>query len=880
GWRTIVSTAKPRKNLKPSPPTLSLSRHSVSVQASRRLQRETETMSALESLKDMYDVALKPRMLRTLINEDVPNEKKPFDSPSKLSRVVSMIQTHKLLSESFSQAMDHKLTSRWKSAVDDWVNRLLLLMSTPNMPDKSWAGICLLGVTCQECSSERFVTSYTVWFDKLLAYMQSSGDSQFLKVASCASMSDLITRLAGFPKLKKDGASCAGKLIQPILKMLDEDSPETVQERAVHLLCTIITSFPASLPRYYDSVEAAIASRMLSGNGSLSVQKKLAYCLALLPKSRGDEDSWLLLIRKILLLLNGYLTDVFDGLEDANKWDEAVRLLVPPGEVPPQMIWGQNLVEKVSGKDRRRSKLSPALLLMSSCSMMLTNSYPNQVHVPVRSLLALVERVLMVHGSLPNAMSFVIAAEQEYVCSELPRLHSYSLEILSSVIKGMRSQLLPHAAYIVRLVKEYFKRCQLPDLRQKLYAIAKMLLISMGVGIAIYLAQEVVKNSLIDLTSVADHTFGGSSNVSSETWLQSYQKKRKYTAMDAGEQQQNSVTMELPSTNYKSATVSVKLAALEAIEACLTVGGAFRSKSWRSSVDNLLINIVENCCKGRWGSDERSFLSNEPTSMHSDFQLAALKALLASLLSPSGPRPPHLAQSLELFRRGRQETGTRISDFCAHALLALEVLIHPRALSLIDSLSINSLDGFEDSAGQKPSTPFSLSNREAEHGGNSGPNDDLYQSWIDDSKGTEGSTEIVGRQTIVEEGTHLEAARVQSEEMNHVNPWRNNLDATAATETGNTRIGNDEMMVDSVETNVRVEQLKEFASAEAADDSVIDKVEVTRKMSDNAAHPVSVTVKDASLVSRKSGTTAAGAESDNESTDSFPDIVYADPDSD
>ncbi|CAN1226406.1 Proline-, glutamic acid- and leucine-rich protein 1, partial [Linum perenne] len=613
---------------------------------------------------------------------------------------------------------------------------------------------------------------------------------------------------------------------------------------------------------------------------SLFVIQKLAYCLALLPKSRGDEDSWLLLIRKILLLLNGYLTDVFDGLEDANKWDEAVRLLVPPGEVPPQMIWGQNLVEKVSGKDRRRSKLSPALLLMSSCSMMLTNSYPNQVHVPVRSLLALVERVLMVHGSLPNAMSFVIAAEQEYVCSELPRLHSYSLEILSSVIKGMRSQLLPHAAYIVRLVKEYFKRCQLPDLRQKLYAIAKMLLISMGVGIAIYLAQEVVKNSLIDLTSVADHTFGGSSNVSSETWLQSYQKKRKYTAMDAGEQQQNSVTMELPSTNYKSATVSVKLAALEAIEACLTVGGAFRSKSWRSSVDNLLINIVENCCKGRWGSDERSFLSNEPTSMHSDFQLAALKALLASLLSPSGPRPPHLAQSLELFRRGRQETGTRISDFCAHALLALEVLIHPRALSLIDSLSINSLDGFEDSAGQKPSTPFSLSNREAEHGGNSGPNDDLYQSWIDDSKGTEGSTEIVGRQTIVEEGTHLEAARVQSEEMNHVNPWRNNLDATAATETGNTRIGNDEMMVDSVETNVRVEQLKEFASAEAADDSVIDKVEVTRKMSDNAAHPVSVTVKDASLVSRKSGTTAAGAESDNESTDSFPDIVYADPDSD
>lgn len=59
--------------------------------------------------------------------------------------------------------------------------------------------------------------------------------------------------------------------------------------------------------------------------------------------------------------------------------------------------------------------------------------------MPVRSLLALVERVLMVNGSLsPTTSSFVILAEQEFICSELPVLHSYALELLASVIKGIR----------------------------------------------------------------------------------------------------------------------------------------------------------------------------------------------------------------------------------------------------------------------------------------------------------------------------------------------------------------------------------------------------------------------------------------------------------
>ena len=85
----------------------------------------------LENSSNMFDVALKPRMLRTILKEDVPDDNsntKPLSNASKLSRIVSKIQTFNLLSESTSMS-DAKLMERWKSTVDDWINRLLSLVS-------------------------------------------------------------------------------------------------------------------------------------------------------------------------------------------------------------------------------------------------------------------------------------------------------------------------------------------------------------------------------------------------------------------------------------------------------------------------------------------------------------------------------------------------------------------------------------------------------------------------------------------------------------------------------------------------------------------------------------------------------------------------------
>ncbi|OMO90801.1 Armadillo-like helical [Corchorus capsularis] len=525
----------------------------------------------------MDDVSLKPRMLRSLIKKYVPDEKPAlnFNITLQLPKLVSIIQTHQLLSESSTQSMDQKLIDSWKSAVDDWVNRLLLLLSS------------------DMCSSDRFLMFYHEWFNKLLFHIQVAywlfvfdcfpnvanllyfpDDSQLVKVAACTSMSDLLTRLARFPEVKKGANDLAGKVIQLVLKLLN-DSVEAICDGAASLTYTIITFFPTSIRPYYDGVEAAIASKILSGKFSTKTLEKLAYCLALLPKSKGDEDSWYIMMQKILLSINDHLNDAFQGVEEESKADEAKRLLVPPGKDLPPPLGHTSLLQATRSSETMPTSIVTTLLFCS-CKM-LTSSYPVQVNAPVRAMLAVVERLLMVDGSLPHTMlPFMTAMQQELICSELPVLHAYSLDLLIAIIKGIRSQLLPHAAYIVRLLTRYFRRCALPELRIKLYSISRMLLISMGVGMAIYLAPEVIDNAFNDLNTVGDEDAETSlAKIGPSTGAlpqPSIRKRKRDTKIGSLEDKQDTTDSEVGASNtYQTTAITVKIAALDTLEVLLTV---------------------------------------------------------------------------------------------------------------------------------------------------------------------------------------------------------------------------------------------------------------------------------------------------------------------
>ncbi|KAL2466428.1 Uncharacterized protein Adt_42279 [Abeliophyllum distichum] len=136
--------------------------------------------------------------------------------------------------------------------------------------------------------------------------------------------------LSGFPNTKKDGTAQATKLIQPVLKLLDEDSSDVFW------------------------VEAAITIKIMSGKCSASVLKKLGNALCLLPKLKGDEDSWSLMMQKILLSINTQLNDAFQGLEEEARSKETMRILLPPGKEPLQPLGGQAVSQETSDVGMRK----------------------------------------------------------------------------------------------------------------------------------------------------------------------------------------------------------------------------------------------------------------------------------------------------------------------------------------------------------------------------------------------------------------------------------------------------------------------------------------------------------------------------------------------
>ncbi|KAF8656892.1 hypothetical protein HU200_060454 [Digitaria exilis] len=702
-------------------------------------------------LSGVNDPWLKPRLLRAVVAERLPQPGGAELPPVELASLLNAVRTHGLLTEGITDCApaNPKLTEAWRAAVDSWVERVVALVESDSAYS-CWLGTCFLGVTFQECSNERFAESYSNWYEKILSNLQEPSSLQLVTLISCTSMSDLFVRLAKFGNLKKEASSFAGRIVEPVLQILNENG--LVADEAIDLLRTIVKLYPSSVNRHYNKVESAIAAKVMGTEVNVKPSEKFARTLALLPSVRVSEDSWSLMIQRILIVVNNLLNDAFIGLEDEKNGHDIMLLLVPPGVDPPPILGDQiRSGGNVHVTKKFRICTVPTIsALMHCCSVMLTSYYPVQVNVPMRALVALMRRVLLVDGSLhKKLLPSTTSLHQELICFELPSLHSTFLDLLNATIKGMRSQLLPHGASIIRLITEYFKIAKLPTLRTKAYSILQMLMTSMGVGTALHLLETTVSNAIADLNDDCGSEMAiistNPSKVTNESSSKKFSKKRKQqpqveNSIVSGSEkaaisprkrkgsciQYTSEGMARENTGHFriSTPLSVKIAALETLETLLNVGGSLRADQWRSEVDLLLINVARSACNqgGSYGPKISTF--GEPSI--SDLQLASLKALLASFLSSPYARPPYLAKGIELFTKGKVEIGTKLADFCSHALRALDVLTHPRALSLEKAVPVGS--GLNYSSQGK--TVFGDQPQAMEV-------EDMYDNWLTSTKDDE-----------------------------------------------------------------------------------------------------------------------------------------------
>lgn len=734
-------------------------------------------------LGDVNDPWLKPRLLRAVVTGRLPQTGAAAElSPTEVASILEVVRTHGLLTEDLpgrGALVNPKLAEAWRAAVDAWVERVVALVESDSTYS-CWLGTCFLGVTFQECRNDRFAESHSIWFEKILSNLKQSSSFQLVIVISCTSMSDLFVRLAKFSNLKKEGSSFAGRVVEPVLRLLNQNG--LVADEAIDLLRTVIKLYPSSVNRHYNKVESAIAAKIMS---NVKPSEKFARTLALLPSVRVSEDSWSLMIRRILIVVNNLLNDAFIGLEEEKKGHDIMLLLVPPGTDPLPTLGDEVMPGgNVHIMKKFRVFTVPTISALTlCCSVMLTSYYPVQVNVPIHALIALMRRVLLVDGSLHNKLfPSTTSLHQELICFDLPSLHSTFLDLLNATIKGMRSQLLPHGASIIRLITEYFKIAKLPTLRTKTYSILQLLLTSMGVGTSLHLLEATVRNAVADLNDDGEINMTmintNSSQLTNESSSKVYSKKRKQEPQMQNSTISGSEKVAISPRKRKGSSIpiaskgvapestgdvtlstphSVKIAALETLEVLLNVGGSLRMDRWRSEVDMLLINVARSAC-GMGGSyEQKPSTFGEPNI--SDFQLASLKGLLASFLS-SHARPPYLANGIELFRKGKLEIGTKVAEFCSHALLALDVLVHPRALSLERTVPASS--GFNYTAQKK--TVFGAGTHQISPFGDQPQAmevEDMYDDWLISNNNeppevpVNGSDAVVSKDVLVEDGKQL-----------------------------------------------------------------------------------------------------------------------------
>ncbi|KAE8718245.1 hypothetical protein F3Y22_tig00110017pilonHSYRG00208 [Hibiscus syriacus] len=472
-------------------------------------------------------------MLDYLMNDQIPDETDPSPQHCDLQRVVNAIRTLGLLSES-------KISEDWAVAFDSWLDRVLSLESSPR---------------------ESLFDSVTV-AKSLDRNMFTRGDLSRMQLRSAARMISSLVRktrreypgmsspigsifylLGKYSEIKKDVTVHAGKLVQPVLDhLLDNEFSEV--EGALAVLCIVIDFLPASFLPHYEKLshalqaEAVIVSKIVSGQCSSNMMK-LKFT------SMMSFNAW---NKVIISALKAF--DVF--ADDKRNEIMSIRHFLAP--------------ERAAYLEARKVQAYAAMhnphtdaLLQHNANEFLFSSGDSSGSSIINSCKESANGEWLFSRTSSKSMEIM---QEGYGFIELPALQPCGLDLLSAIIKRTSSQLLPHAGYIIRLLKDCLKQCALTMLRTKLYFIIRTLLISIGIGAALQIAEELT--------------------ISAES-----------RDMDYSNLQNKSATSPL----------SLKIAALKAFQTLVTMGGVLRS-DLQPSVDDLLMNVAEITYDGKWRNDE------------------------------------------------------------------------------------------------------------------------------------------------------------------------------------------------------------------------------------------------------------------------------------
>lgn len=534
-----------------------------------------------------------------------------------------------------------------------------------------------------------------------------AGDSTAVATCTAAAraLSVLLTQLLSFIDLqgvKREVSGIAAKAVPQLPVLLDAKLPSDCVSSALSLLESILKCVPATLRQQAMVVRKALTELLLTvcssssrssstGHGgstmalSDALSAGIAGCLAALPRVTADAATWSELARQLLLCAHDACDFIMMGLEPPPVDAQYRSYLEPAGQLQPgqpqtllpYLPWQPPPPARSDGTapaaTASTKQPQPAIGLLStvlqSLEQLLTSSYPVAVPVPSHSVALLAAR--LVRCDLSGSLAAGAVASSSTMLHDLqllqPWLQITGWKLLQLVLGVAQDQLLPQQGVLVRVAREGLRSLRLGGaqmlaatpcfVRQQLYVTCSQLLTAFGFTPLRQLATDILGCSLVEIYGVAatarDKTTAKGSAAAKNPGAP--KSKRQKTQADGG-LGLGQFDPETGLTAVATAAHSQKLAvadagdlaaqavAVEMLGSMLIVGGAVLPAEIRAHADSAVFHIAHTCqaAAARISADPAAGALS--AAAIKQLQLAAYDALLASILSPCGHRPPYISQ--------------------------------------------------------------------------------------------------------------------------------------------------------------------------------------------------------------------------------------------
>ncbi|KAK9818712.1 hypothetical protein WJX74_000739 [Apatococcus lobatus] len=566
--------------------------------------------------------------------------------------------------------------------------------------DGQLAGLQMLVIIIPETPAASFRASYMAWGAQALGLLKACPQSPHASMA-WAVLQQIFIRVEQVVEeagVRKEASGLMQRLMQIAVPLLPQAAKQS-GEGSVGMVEAIMAGARALPPAMRSScaaLEAFCRSLLPAPSAPPSLRSACAALYPLLPRAHGDATSWETAMQQLLVTIQNGLDALFMGL-DAPPGSHQSREGLRPGVAG---FWPAG--KAGLGQAATQGQAQGVMACVDTLEHMLCQSQPLPVPLPATAIFLALTRILAFDDS-PAHQGRVPPSASGYreLLMVLPGLHSAVLQLLQQLLKACGGSLRPLYASLMRLVSDLLRRIAAAGpsafsltswlVRVEVYKLAGAVVQAAGWAAGRQITPTLIQAARLELYG---HPSGSIPNAADEDPLAKiapHKKRKRGKSKGQGGASGNPGAPDglgpgLHGAEGASAAAlepwqretSVQLAVLELLELLLQVCGAVIPQDQRLQLDAMAAHMASSAFAAADGLSA-AVETGGREGLAATLQLAACRALVASVLAPAPHAPPFLPLTLRLLRQGLHSSDALLSTLCTSALLSLEPLVHPRA---------------------------------------------------------------------------------------------------------------------------------------------------------------------------------------------------------